>query len=38
MGTPYSFIPYEHPLVGLKECLDLLGDVSSLLSCFNWLV
>jgi len=28
----------EHPLVGVEECLNLLGHFSSLLSCFDWLV
>jgi len=38
MDTPSSFIPHEHPLVGMEECLDLLGQFSCLLSCFIWLV
>jgi len=39
--TPLSvscFIQCEHPLVGVEECLDLLGYFSHLLSCFNWFV
>jgi len=37
MDTPSSFIPHEHPMVGMKECLVLLGNFYHLLSCFNWL-
>jgi hypothetical protein len=29
---------YEHPLVGVEECFDLLGHFSRLLSSFDWLV
>jgi hypothetical protein len=38
MDTPSSFIAHEHPVVGVEECLDLLGHFSCLLSCLNWLV
>jgi len=38
MDTPSSFVPHEHPLVGVEECLDLLGHFSSPLPCFNWFV
>jgi len=38
MDTPSSFIPHEHPLVGVKECLDLLGHFYCLLSCVDLLV
>jgi len=29
---------HEHPLVDVEECIDSLGHLSSLLSCFDWLV
>jgi len=38
MDTPSIFIPHEHPLVDVEECLDLFGHFSSLLSCFDCLV
>jgi len=38
MDTPCSFISPEHPLMGVEECLDLLGHFSCLLSCFDCLV
>jgi len=38
MDTSSTFIPHEHCLVGVEDCLDLLGHFSCLLSCFGWLV
>jgi len=28
MDTPSSFIPHEHPLVGVEECRHLMGHIS----------
>jgi hypothetical protein len=36
VATSASLTPYEHPLVGVEEWLDLSGHVS-LLSYFDWL-
>jgi len=35
MDTPSSFIPHEHPVVSVEECLDLLGHFSHLVPCFS---
>jgi len=38
MDVPSSSVPLEHLVVHVEECLELLGHLSFVLSCFDWLV